>query len=145
MNWLTALILAVLLTNVSEWLIHKYILHGLGKSKDSFFHYHWQHHQRCRKNDYADQKYAAVTPMVVKEVALLGSLVVLLLAVGTKLTICLALTIALYYYVHRKGHLDPQWAKRWTPWHYDHHMGRDQDKNWCVTFPWFDWVMRTND
>ena len=27
--------------------------------------------------------------------------------------------------------------------HYDHHMGADQDANWCVTRPWFDWIMGT--
>jgi sterol desaturase/sphingolipid hydroxylase (fatty acid hydroxylase superfamily) len=27
--------------------------------------------------------------------------------------------------------------------HYDHHMGKNQDSNWCVTRPWFDWVMGT--
>jgi hypothetical protein len=26
-----------------------------------------------------------------------------------------------YYYVHRRAHLEPEWAKRTIPWHYDHH------------------------
>ena len=50
---------------------------------------------------------------------------------------------ARYYYIHRKAHLDPHWAKEHVPWHYDHHMGRDQNANWCVTHPFFDIVMGT--
>ncbi|RYZ84400.1 MAG: hypothetical protein EOO68_31675, partial [Moraxellaceae bacterium] len=26
---------------------------------------------------------------------------------------------------------------------YDHHMNSNQDANWCVTRPWFDYVMGT--
>ena len=35
------------------------------------------------------------------------------------------------------------WARENLPWHYDHHMGPDQNANWCVTKPWFDHVMGT--
>ena len=31
------------------------------------------------------------------------------------------------------------------PHHYDHHMGKNQDANWCVTHPFFDWVMGTRE
>lgn len=31
------------------------------------------------------------------------------------------------------------------PWHYDHHMGPNQHKNWCVTKPWFDVIMGTRE
>jgi sterol desaturase/sphingolipid hydroxylase (fatty acid hydroxylase superfamily) len=48
-----------------------------------------------------------------------------------------------YLYTHRKAHLDPEWAKRHLKHHYDHHMGLDQDKNWCVTRPWTDIVLGT--
>ena len=34
-------------------------------------------------------------------------------------------------------------GKQHLPWHYDHHMGRDQNANWCVTHPLFDNVMGT--
>jgi sterol desaturase/sphingolipid hydroxylase (fatty acid hydroxylase superfamily) len=34
-------------------------------------------------------------------------------------------------------------GKRTIPWHYDHHMNSNQDANWCVTRPWFDYVMGT--
>ena len=44
---------------------------------------------------------------------------------------------------NRRAHLDPEWAREHLPWHYDHHMGRDQNANWCVTYPLFDYVMGT--
>ena len=31
------------------------------------------------------------------------------------------------------------------PWHYDHHMGPNQNANWCVTRPWMDIVMGTRE
>ena len=48
-----------------------------------------------------------------------------------------------YFLIHRKSHLDPSWAKKYAPWHYDHHMGKNQDANWCVTFPLWDHILGT--
>jgi sterol desaturase/sphingolipid hydroxylase (fatty acid hydroxylase superfamily) len=50
-----------------------------------------------------------------------------------------------YYLVHKKSHLDPEWARKHLPWHYDHHMGPNQDANWCVTLPLFDHLMGTRE
>jgi sterol desaturase/sphingolipid hydroxylase (fatty acid hydroxylase superfamily) len=50
-----------------------------------------------------------------------------------------------YYWVHRRAHRDPAWARKHLRWHYDHHMGKNQDANWCVTWPWFDYVMGTRE
>jgi sterol desaturase/sphingolipid hydroxylase (fatty acid hydroxylase superfamily) len=48
-----------------------------------------------------------------------------------------------YLYRHRKAHIDVEWGKKHMPHHYDHHMGANQDANWCVSYPWFDWILRT--
>jgi sterol desaturase/sphingolipid hydroxylase (fatty acid hydroxylase superfamily) len=48
-----------------------------------------------------------------------------------------------YYRKHKRSHLDPEWAREHLPWHYDHHMGPNQDANWCVTQPFFDHVFGT--
>ena len=41
-----------------EWILHKYILHGLGKKKNSWFNFHWHsHHRSCRKNSNLDENY----------------------------------------------------------------------------------------
>jgi sterol desaturase/sphingolipid hydroxylase (fatty acid hydroxylase superfamily) len=48
-----------------------------------------------------------------------------------------------YYRVHKRSHLDPEWARDHLTWHYDHHMGPDPHANWCVTRPWFDRLLGT--
>ena len=48
-----------------------------------------------------------------------------------------------YYRLHRKAHLDPEWAREHLPWHYDHHMAPDQECNWGVTNDWVDRLMGT--
>ena len=52
-------------------------------------------------------------------------------------------SLAVYYYKHRKAHLDPVWAKQHLRWHYDHHLGGNASANWCVTWPWFDYLLGT--
>ena len=34
-------------------------------------------------------------------------------------------------------------GKKAIPWHYNHHMNTNWDANWCVTRPWFDYIMGT--
>ena len=45
-----------------------------------------------------------------------------------------------YYFQHRWMHQTPSYARENAPWHYDHHMGRDQHANWGVRLPIFDYV-----
>ena len=47
----------------------------------------------------------------------------------------------MYYTMHRKSHIDVAWGKKWMPWHYEHHMGKDQHKNWGVRLPVFDGLL----
>jgi Fatty acid hydroxylase superfamily len=146
------LVAGVLYANAIEWVIHKYVLHGLGKRKGSTWAFHWVgHHRSSRRNRMVDPEYDAPFwnwNARGKEIA--GILVVVL--VHTPLVFWFPyFTLALWYSafnylrMHRKAHLDPEWAKRHMRSHYDHHMGRNQDANWCVTRPWFDWVMGTRE
>ena len=155
--------------NLSEWVIHKYVLHGLGKKPGSFWSFHWhEHHRAARANGHHDAAY---------EQSLLGSLRQPPAQAGAGLRErigglnaqakeALALTVAAvavvplaplapffvgtvwyatlnYYRQHKRAHLDPAWARANLPWHYDHHMGPEQDANWCVTRPWFDDLLGT--
>jgi membrane associated rhomboid family serine protease len=56
--------------------------------------------------------------------------------------ICLVATVAAcgawFILLHRKAHLDPAWAREHVPWHFDHHMGPDQDQNWGIALDWYD-------
>jgi hypothetical protein len=136
--------------NVGEWLIHKHILHGLGKNRQSFWSFHWHdHHRKARRHEMIDDQYTrslfAWEPQTKELVALLGLaaahlplLPVMPFFTGTVLYSCFN-----YYRVHKRAHLDSDWAREHLPWHHDHHMGLNQNANWCVTRPWFDVLMGT--
>ena len=50
--------LGLLYANAGEWFIHRYVLHGLGKKKTSFWSFHWgEHHRAARKHDFLDPDY----------------------------------------------------------------------------------------
>jgi sterol desaturase/sphingolipid hydroxylase (fatty acid hydroxylase superfamily) len=138
--------------NAAEWLIHKHVLHGLGRSKKSVWAFHWhEHHGNARREEMRDETYER-TPFALhaqgKELIALsaGALAVLSIAPvvpfysGTML-----FCIGEYYYKHRKSHEDPEWAREHLPWHYDHHMGPNQNSNWGVVRPWMDNLMGTRE
>lgn len=146
--------LGLLASNAGEWFIHKYVLHGLGRSKKSFWSFHWhEHHGGSRRNGMKDAAYER--PLKFEEggwnaqskelVALVvgGLLQAPLFPIAPFFVGTVWYSMAKYYRVHRRAHLDPEWARTHLPWHYDHHMGRDQDANWCVTHPFFDQLMGT--
>jgi hypothetical protein len=150
-NFVIQFILGLIYANAGEWLMHKYILHGLGKKPHSFWAYHWHdHHAICVKNLMFDQGYQSLIltqwNVQTKELLVLAVIVLLhipLLMFFPVFTGMVYASLMLYYYKHRKAHLDPVWAKRHLLWHYDHHLGNNCDANWCVTFPWFDYLMGT--
>lgn len=139
--------------NVTEWLVHKHLLHGVGKNKKSVWAFHWhEHHRNSRQNEMRDETYER-SPLLgltaqTKEAIALGSGALATLAVapiapfyaGTML-----FCIGEYYYKHRKSHEDPEWAREHLPWHYDHHMGPNQNANWNVVRPWMDHLMGTRE
>lgn len=144
--------LGLLYANASEWLIHKHLLHERGANKKSFWAFHWHdHHRACRRHDNYDEKYelsAWQESTRAKEVALLvagGLITTPLLPIAPFFVGAVWYSAYEYYRVHKKSHLDPEWAKEHLPWHYDHHMGPNQHANWCVTKPWFDQLMGTRE
>lgn len=142
--------LGMIVGNGIEWVVHKYVLHGLGRNKASFWSFHWhEHHGECRRNDHVDRYYGrsvlAWNAQGKEALALLagGVCFLPLLPVAPFFVGTIWLWGANYYRVHKRSHQDPDWAREHLPWHYDHHMGPDQDCNWGVTYPWCDWVMGT--
>ena len=144
--------LGLLYGNAGEWLIHKYVLHDLGKNKDFFFAFHWhEHHKNCRKNKNHDPDYEL--PRLRwhapgKELVALTGLCMAhapLFPVAPFFTGTVFYCSLNYYRKHKRGHLDPQWLKENLPWHWDHHLGKNQDANWCVTHPFFDHLMGTRE
>jgi hypothetical protein len=146
-------LLGLLYANAGEWLMHKYILHGLGAKPTSFWAYHLhEHHAVCARYAMVDPGYRTIRLSVwntqTKELAVLLGLVLLhlpLLLLLPAMAWGLYLSLALYYYKHRRGHLDPDWARRHLRWHYDHHLCQQAacSGNWCVTWPWCDYLLGT--
>jgi hypothetical protein len=140
------------LANAGEWAIHKYVLHGLARNKDSFWSFHWHdHHKNARQNELHDPDYKGsvfqwngqgkeALALTLSAMAWLP-----LFPVAPFLTGTMIYSMVNYYRKHKRAHLDPEWAREHLPWHYDHHMGPNQHANWCVTHPWFDEVMGTRE
>ena len=141
---------ALLVVNGFEWYAHKSWLHEYArKHRNSAFFSHIRHHKRVRMSGFADDSYQYTMfqneDIYFEKTALIG-----LAAIFTP-TVVVApfFTMGVYYgawqywHKHSKAHLDPEWARKNLPWHYDHHMNTHQDANWCVTRPWFDYIMGT--
>jgi len=142
------LVSAFLYSALVEWLVHKYVLHGRGKNKKSFWAFHWHsHHKTCRKNKNSDINYKFPGgPPVKKEIIslILATAVHFPLWYVSKLFyLAVVVLVIRYFYMHRKSHLNVEWGKKNMPWHHDHHMGKNQDANWGVTTDFIDLLMGT--
>lgn len=146
MIWIVMqIVLALVLANLYEWVFHKYPLHLWAKKKTSIFHFHWSHHRNVRKSGGYDPDYEKLFPPS-KEMIALGLLATLhapLYFVAPWFAGTLGVYAFAYYTLHRHAHMNPKWGKRWMPWHYDHHLGKNQDTNWCILFPLWDHILRT--
>lgn len=138
--------------NAVEWVMHKYVLHEAGRDKNSFwaFHFH-EHHRVVRQHAFVDPNYQRFPLGLHAQGKEAWSLIAAGVAVAPLFPLApfyvgtLWYCAANYYAKHKKAHQDPEWARQHLPWHYDHHMGRNADANWCVTRPWFDYVMGTRE
>ncbi len=136
-------------SNVGEWLLHKHVLHGLGRNPRSFWRYHWYHHGAARRNDMRDPLYTGSAwrwnahgkEALSLAVLALAHLPLLPVAPWFTATVCYGALD--YYRKHRRAHLDPAWARAHLPWHVDHHLGPSPEANYCVTRPWFDLLVGT--
>ncbi len=144
--------LGLLYANATEWVLHKYVLHGLGKRKGSMWSFHWsEHHRQARQNDHRDPSYERpIFDWNAQGKEACGLLLVvaphlLLLPIAPYFVWTLVLSAIYYHRVHRRSHLNTAWARKYLRWHFDHHMGPKADANWCVSWPWFDWVMGTRE
>jgi len=146
--------LGLLAANATEWFFHKHVLHGrrFGKDRKSFWSFHFHdHHRQARRNAMTDPDYEESVFQwngQGKEALALAANAVLwapLFPIAPFFVGTLWYSGVNYYVKHRRSHLDPEWAREHLTWHYDHHMGPNQDANWCVTKPWFDVLMGTRE
>lgn len=146
----------LVILNGYEWFAHKYLLHGVhrkGKPRYSpvpkSMESHWAHHREVRKQDFSDECYVEgidhwrTRHELMSLAVAAGVASVVFYPFSKGMALAAIYSAGNYYYVHRRAHLEPDWAKRTIPWHYDHHMNSNQDANWCVTRPWFDYIMGT--
>jgi len=145
--------LGIAYANGVEALFHRYVLHGIGKNPKSFWAFHWrEHHRAARRNDFYDAAYetydfTTLNAQTKELLAIAGGVVVHLpiAPIAPFFVATLAVCGVRYHLLHRKGHLDPEWAKEHMRWHYDHHMGPNQDANWGIVRPWYDDIAGTRE
>ena len=153
---LKGFVAGLVILNGYEWFAHKYLLHGVHrKGKPRYcpvtisMESHWAHHREVRKQDFSDECYVEgldnwrTRHELMSLAVAAGVASVVFYPFSKGMALAAIYSAGNYYYVHRRAHLEPDWAKRTIPWHYDHHMNSNQDANWCVTRPWFDYVMGT--
>jgi len=151
--WLfTGVGIGVVYSQILEWAIHRYALHGkkMGKKRGHplSFHFH-VHHRVVRQQQFHDPAYDGsifkweAGGQEAYSLLKLGIVHLPLLWFAPGFTIGGAIGMMRYYFIHKKSHLDPEWCKEKLPWHYDHHMAPNQDANWGVTVEWVDILMGT--
>ena len=116
--------LGLLAANATEWVVHKHILHGLGRDKESVWAFHWhEHHRNVRKHGHYDEAYDT-HPFRLngqgKEVAAIvagAAILTPLLPVAPFFVGTMWYSAVNYYTKHKRSHLDPEWAREKLPWH----------------------------
>lgn len=133
-----------------EYLAHRFYLHGrYSVTKKAFASHFRNHHTSSRKNRMEDPKYSYLhidlyndfeqktlffTAVIHAPIAFISPY-----AYGT-----LVFSTISYFIVHHLSHRRPIWGRRYVPWHYAHHLGADQHKNWGVRLPIFDYLFGTH-
>ena len=150
MFYVLSVLLGCVYANLVEWVVHKYVLHYLGQRRKNWIAgAHWRgHHRTVVKTRGADPDY--LKPLWGSErgaeivgLAILALLHSPLLFVFPVFYGTLIMWLVLYYFVHRHFHLYPDWGMKYMPWHYDHHLGIDQNQNWGVVIPLCDYILGT--
>ena len=132
--------MGIIYANAVEYVIHRYLFHGLGKKKNSVFSFHLRdHHVTARRNGFIDRKVSA------------NQAIGLPILVASHLPVCAfapaffsALVIYAFAFValHNYQHRNPEFTKKYFPWHWDHHMS-NPSKSWGVVMPLMDWITGT--
>jgi hypothetical protein len=146
MNILFQLVIGWLYGHIFEYIAHKHVLHNKKKFKKVFHNHFKTHHNASRKNNMYDKNYRKLVSSKFEITALL-SILVLHFPVVFILPYfygMIAWSVTTYYFLHRLSHLNVDLGKKWLPWHYEHHMGKDQHINWGVRLPIIDKALNTS-
>ena len=133
--------LGLVFARIVEWWVHKVLFHQKGKKKGSPFAFHLrEHHADCIKGDYHDDNFSSRELLGL--IFLTVSHIPIYFLSPSFYVALLSYAIA-FHVLHGYSHKNPQWAKKYQPWHWKHHM-ENPNKNWNVVLPIADWIMRTN-
>ena len=146
MQFLFHFALGWLYGHLFEYLAHRFILHN-HKLWLRFFQAHFsEHHKLTRRHGMIDPKYLMGLSRNLREVLILSSIAIIHLPVffvSVAGYIAILYSLVAYYTIHGLSHSVYGFGRRWVPWHYDHHLGKNPNRNWGVRLPVFDWIFRT--
>ena len=134
--------------HIMEYFLHRHILHN--KLFSPFFKIHFsEHHKNSRKFKMIDARYLTWFGTIFHfETYSLVLLAVLHFPVFLYFPFAygvIVFNILTYFYIHRKAHLNSWWARENLEWHYDHHMGKNQNKNWGIRSSLVDEILKTRE
>ena len=145
MNIFFQLLFGWLYGHLFEYLVHRYVLHNYKNFKPAFKNHFKTHHAISRKHKMYDNVYENIFSSKFEVYGLVFISIIHFPLVYylpySYLMLCIA--AGMYYFMHKKSHTDVIWGKKWMPWHYEHHMGKNQNLNWGVRLPIFDYVFGT--
>ncbi len=129
-----------------EYFLHKYLLHNPKRKK--WFKTHFaDHHRVSRKLLMIDPKYLSGLRIQgdpeLKGLILLAFLHFPIALFFPYAYFALIVCSLNYWYIHSRSHRDINWSRENTPWHYDHHLGKNQNANWGVRLPMIDYLFGT--
>ena len=129
------LLLGFLYGCLFEHVFHRYIFHGFGKKKTSFFAFHLRsHHLNARRDEFRDVRFS-LNEMIGVPFLALTHLPLYFISPILYFSIC---TYAvLFTIIHNIVHRYPSFGKKYVRWHWNHHM-MNQNKSWGVVCPLMD-------
>jgi hypothetical protein len=132
--------------HIFEYTTHKHVLHNRKRFKKSFTNHFKTHHNMSRKNNMYDENY---NKLISSKFELFSLSFILLLHAPIFIILpyfyfMIMWSTFVYYFLHRLSHLNTTWGKKWLPWHYEHHMGKNQHINWGIRLPMIDKLLGTS-
>ena len=140
--------LAWFYSHLLEYVLHRWFLHN-PKRKLLFRSHFGDHHKEARRNSMIDSKYLSRISLK-GDPEIKGLILLLILHLPVAFIFPVAYIVLFfmgveYALIHYRSHQDIFWARQNVPWHYDHHMGTNQNANWGVRYPMFDIIFGTRE
>ena len=148
MEIIANLIFAILFSSFLEYIIHRYILHN--KSFKKIYKYHFKrHHKQSKRLNGIDPDYFKLPKNLesglfeIIGIVILNAIIFPIYFLNFWFFIFVISYSWLYYFIHKYFHVYPDFFKKIFPWHWEHHMGKNQHVNWGIINPIFDWIFKT--